>query len=85
MHSHIYKGYAFADDTTMTEDGHYRARVIVMTIGDGRVRSQRFLDLEIFAEEGDARRRAIAAARAWIDEEQGKDALALPSSFSPLW
>jgi len=50
----------------------------------GRVRSQRFLDLETFAEESAARQRAIAAAQAWIDDEEGKDRLALPTSYSSL-
>lgn len=84
-HQHSYKGYAFDDDTARTEDGRYRARVILVTVGNGRARSQRFLDLETFAKEDDARQRAIAAARAWIDEEEGNDKLALPTSFSPLF
>ena len=82
-HKHSYNGYAFDDDTAMTEDGRYRARVILKTVGDGRVRSQRFLDLETFAKVDDARQRAVAMARAWIDEEQSNDKLALPTSFSP--
>ena len=79
-----YKDYGFIDDTVMTEEGNYRARAIVVRIVGGRVRSQRFLDLETFADESAARQRAIAAAHAWIDDEQGKDKLALPTSFSPL-
>jgi len=34
--------------------------------------------------EDDARQRALAAARAWIDEEEANDELALPTSFAPL-
>ena len=83
-HKHSYKGYAFDDDTAMTEDGRYRARVILVTVGNGRARSQRFIDLETFATEDGARQRAIAVARAWIDEEESNDKLALPTSFSPL-
>jgi hypothetical protein len=83
-HKHSYKGYEFEDDTAVTEDGRYRARVILRTIGEGRARSQRFIDLETFAKEDDARQRAMAAARAWIDEEHGNDKLSLPSSFSSL-
>ena len=82
-HEHSYKGYAFDDDTTTTEDGRYRARVILKTIGQGRPPSQRFIDLETFAKVDDARQRAIATARAWIDEEQKNDKLALPTNFSP--
>ena len=82
-HEHSYKGYAFDDDTTTTEDGRYRARVILKTVGDERPRSQRFIDLETFAKVDDARQRVVAIARAWIDEEQSNDKLALPTSFSP--
>ena len=66
------------------EDGYYRARVAVMTLGEGRVRSQRFIDLETFPTEENARRRAVEAARAWIDIKHVKDRLALPTNFSPL-
>ena len=83
-HTHSYKGHAFDDDTTQTDDGRYRARVVLVTIGDGRPRSQRFIDLETFVNEDDARQRALAAARAWIDEEEANDELALPTSFAPL-
>ena len=83
-HSHKYKGYAFLDDTTITDDGSYQARAIVVKIVDGRARSQRFIDLESFAEEKMARLRAIGAAQAWIDDEDGKDKLALPTNFSAL-
>jgi hypothetical protein len=34
--------------------------------------------------EADAGRRALLAARNWIDAEDGHDKLALPSSFAPL-
>ena len=81
---HSYKGYAFDDDTTRTDDGHYRARVVLVTIGTERTRTQRFIDLETFAKEDDARQRAIAAARAWIDEEESNDKLALPTGLVPL-
>ena len=81
-----YKGYTFMDETTAVENGRFRARIVIMTLGDGRVRSQRFIDLETFRAETDARRRAVAAARAWIDAEeaQDNDRLALPTNFSPL-
>jgi len=85
IHRYEYKGYTFADETTVTEDGCYFARVVVITIGNGRIRSQRFIDLETYRTEAHARRRAVEAARAWIDDEQGgKDKLALPTNFSPL-
>ena len=65
------------------EDGKYRARVRILGLDGGR-RSQRFIDLETFVNEADARHRALAAARSWIDAEDGHDKLALPSSFAPL-
>ena len=79
---HTYKGYAFTDETTETEDGKFRARVRILGLENGR-RSQRFIDLETFVNEVDARRRALAAARSWIDEEESQDKLALPSSLIP--
>jgi len=81
---HDCKGYTFLDETAVMEDGYYRARVAVMTLGDGRVRSQRFIDLETFRTEENARRRAVEAALAWIDDDRGKDRLALPTKLSPL-
>ena len=81
---HSYKGYEFEDATVMLDDGRFHARVCITGFGAGRTRSQRFIDLERFVNERDARQRAISVARAWIDEEQGNDRLALPSSFSPL-
>jgi hypothetical protein len=81
-HTQNYKGYALFDDTAMTEEGSYRARAIVVRRVDGRVRSQRFIDLETFAQEGAARERAMAAAQEWIDDEESNDKLALPTNFS---
>ena len=81
-HEHSYKGHAFDDVTERTDDGRYRARVVLVTAGNGRPRSQRFIDLETFVKEDDARQRALAAARAWIDEEEANDELALPTSFA---
>ena len=81
---HDCKGYTFSDETAVMEDGYYRACVAVMTLGEGRVRSQRFIDLETFRTEENARSRAVGAARAWIDDEHGQDKLALPTNFSPL-
>ena len=80
---HTYKGYAFSDETTKTEGGKYRARVRILGLDGGRP-SQRFIDLETFVNMADAHHRALAAARSWIDAEEGHDKLALPSSFAPL-
>jgi hypothetical protein len=83
--THNYKGYAFVDDTAITETRSYRARTIIVRVVDGRARSQRFIDLETFPQEDAARQRAIAAAQAWIDDEEGKDKLDLPTNFSSLF
>jgi len=79
-----YKGYTFADVTTRTESGRFKARAAIMALGGERTRSQRFLDLETFATEEEATARVVAAARAWIDADVGHDRLALPSSFMPF-
>ena len=80
----IYKGYTFADVSTVLENGRYRARVAIMALGvpagaqpDDRPAGQR----EHRAEAGD---RVVAVARAWIDANAGSDELALPTNFSPL-
>lgn len=84
-HQHHHKGYAIDGNATRTDDGRYRAQAILVTLGNQRPRSQRFIDLESFANEDDARERAIAVARAWIDEEESNThALMLPTDLAPL-
>ncbi len=80
----IYKGYTFADVSTPTEGGHYRARVAIMALDGMRTRSQRFIDLEIFRTSAEARERVMTVARAWIDANAGPDKLGLPTNFSAL-
>jgi hypothetical protein len=82
--SAIYKGYTFADVSTLTEGGQYRARVAIMALDGTRTRSQRFIDLEIFRTRTEASERIEAVARAWIDANAGGDELALPTNFSAL-
>ena len=65
---HTYKGYAFTDETTKTEDGKYRAPVRILGVDGGRW-SQPFINLATFVNEADARHRVLAAARNWIDAE----------------
>ena len=79
-----YKGYTFADVTTRTESGRFKARAAIMALDGGRTRSQRFIDLETFSTEQEAGARVVAAAKAWIDADLGQDKLALPSSFMPF-
>ena len=79
-----YKGYTFADVTTPTDGGRFKARAAIMALDGGRTRSQRFLDLETFNTEAEARARVAVAAKAWIDSDLGQDKLALPSSFMPF-
>ena len=80
----IYKGYTFADVSTPTERGQYRARVAIMALDGTRTRSQRFLDLETFDTLAEASERVMAVAMAWIDANANSDQLALPTNFSPL-
>ncbi len=78
----VYQGYVFTDVSTRTEDGRYRARVAIISLDGTRTRSQRFIDLEVFATEAAALERITAVAKAWIDSETDKDRLSLPSNFS---
>ena len=78
----VYNGFVFADVSTRTDSGHYRARVAIMSLDGTRTRSQRFIDLEVVATEAAAIERITAVAQAWIDNETGKDTLALPTDFS---
>jgi hypothetical protein len=80
----IYKGYTFADVSTPMENGRYRARVAILALDGTQTRSQRFIDLEVFATPEQAGERVVAVARAWIDANAGRDQLALPTNFSPL-
>lgn len=79
-----YKGYTFTDVTTPTDGGRFKARAAIMALEGGRTRSQRFLDLETYNTEAEARARVAVAAKAWIDADLGQDKLALPSSFMPF-
>jgi hypothetical protein len=79
-----YKGYTFADVSTTTDSGRYKARAAIMALEGGRTRSQRFLDLETYNTAAEANARVISAAKAWIDADLGQDRLALPSSFVPF-
>ena len=80
----IYKGYTFADVSTPTESGQYRARVAIMALDGARTRSQRFIDLEVFRTSVEANERVVTVARAWIDANADDDKLALPTNFSAL-
>ena len=80
----IYKGFSFADVSSQVDDGRYRAKVAIMGLEGVRTRSQRFLDLETFATEAEASVRALSGARAWIDENLGRDQLSLPTNFGPF-
>ena len=78
----IYKGYTFADVSTLTESGQYRARVAIMALDGARTRSQRFIDLEVFRTSIEANERVVTVAKTWIDENEDDDKLALPTNFS---
>ena len=80
----VRKEYVISDLTSKLDDGRYRARAAVTRAVAGNGFSQRFLDLETFTNEADARRRAISAAQAWIEGERGRDPLSLPTGFLPF-
>ncbi len=77
----VYEDYVFTDVSTRTDDGRYRARVAIMSLNGSRTRSQRFIDLEVFATRDEAIERITRVAKAWIDSEVDKDKLALPTNF----
>lgn len=80
----VRKDYVVSDLTSKLDDGRYQARVAVTRAVAGNGFSQRFLDLETFTNEAEARQRAISAAQAWIEGEHGRDRLSLPTGFLPL-
>jgi len=80
----IYKGYTFAGVSTPTENGKYRARVVIIAVDGSSTRSQRFVDFEICRTEAEANERAMKGAMAWIDANSGPDQLALPTKFAAL-
>jgi hypothetical protein len=80
----IYRGYHITATSTQIEEGRFRARVAIMVLSGDRTRSQRFLDFEAFATEGEADERAIAGGQEWIDEQIRHDKLGSPSNFVML-
>jgi hypothetical protein len=48
------------------DDGTFQARVVITSLGGAKTRSQRFLDLEIFASHDDAVEHARRAGIDWI-------------------
>ena len=83
----IYRSYCLASITTPSDDGRYRARVVIIALGDERTRSQRFLDLETFSSVAEAEDRAIAGGKEWVDKQLMQDQFQVPTDFAalPLW
>jgi len=77
----VYRDFKICDLTSQVEDGRYMARVAVVA-RRGRTLSQRFLDLGTFDTEAKASARALAGARAWIDEETWDVPPALPTNYA---
>jgi hypothetical protein len=48
------------------DDGSFQARVVITSLGGAKTRSQRFLDLEIFASHDEAVEHARRAGVDWI-------------------
>jgi hypothetical protein len=74
-----YKGHLFVSVATQIGGGSYRATVAMMALDGTRTRSQRFLDFGTFGTKAEADETAMAAAKAWIDDNSESDSLALPT------
>src|SRR4051794_27255984 len=83
MSTMTYKDHQFTDVSTKTDDGRYRARVVITTLDGGFARSQRFLDMETYPTAEAARKRVIGGAMGWLDANAGEDRLMLPINIIP--
>jgi hypothetical protein len=63
----FYRGHMLGINPTPTDNGKFRSRVVIIAMGGERTRSQTFLDLEVFSEEGPAIERARQAGSEWVD------------------
>jgi hypothetical protein len=63
----IYRDYHLSCRPMVLEDGTFQARVAIICLSGDKTRSQRFLDLEIFASEEVAIERARTVGMDWID------------------
>lgn len=63
----IYRDYHLSCRPMEMDDGTYQARVAIICVSGDKTRSQRFLDLEVFASEDVAIERARSVGMDWVD------------------
>lgn len=63
----FYRDYLLSCQPMRQDDGRFQARVVITALAGDRTRSQRFLDLEVFASEEDAVEHARRSGMDWID------------------
>jgi len=70
----FYRDYMLSCQPMCHPDGRYQARVVITSLAGDRTRSQRFLDLEIFASEEVAIAHARQVGMEWIDVNHHRQA-----------
>jgi hypothetical protein len=66
----IYKDHVLSCTTTPLDDGRFGCHVAVIYMKGDKTTSQRFVDVrETFADEAEAKEKALAAGTDWIDAE----------------
>jgi len=63
----VYRNYVLSCQPMRQDDGRYQARVVITSLGGDQTRSQRFLDLQVFASEEAAIEHARRSGMEWID------------------
>lgn len=63
----FYRDYLLTCQSLRQPDGRFQARVVITSMAGDRTRSQRFLDLELFATEAAAFEHARQSGMDWID------------------
>ena len=63
----VYRDHVLSCEPMRQDDGRYQARVVITSLGGDQTRSQRFLDLQVFATEEAAIEHARRSGMEWID------------------
>ncbi len=66
----FYRDYMLTCQTQRQPDGRFQARVAITSLAGSHTRSQRFLDLDVFASEQAAIEHARHSGMEWIDFNQ---------------
>ena len=83
-HREIYRGHLVSWRPTALDDGRYRARATIVSLGTEKTVSQRFLDLAIFDTFADAAEHGHQAAIGWVEAElRDKAVVATWTAVSP--